>query len=98
MHIQFAGYDIESNSRIYNFDVVDPPRKAREFTVRAAQCITIMFMCTLLGSVSGLCCLLLQGRQVPARLARPEARQIQLAAPGAGQAAAAGAPLARARR
>ncbi len=33
MHIQFAGYDIESNSRIYNFDVVDPPRKAREFTV-----------------------------------------------------------------
>jgi hypothetical protein len=33
MHIQFAGYDIESNSRIYKFDVVDPPREAREFTV-----------------------------------------------------------------
>ena len=23
MHIQFAGYDIECNSRIYNFDVVE---------------------------------------------------------------------------
>jgi hypothetical protein len=33
MFIQFAGYDIEANSRIYNFDVVDPPREAREFTV-----------------------------------------------------------------
>ncbi len=33
MLIQFAGYDIEANSRIYNFDVVDPPREAREFTV-----------------------------------------------------------------
>jgi hypothetical protein len=33
MFIQFAGYDIEANSRIYNFDVIDPPRGAREFTV-----------------------------------------------------------------
>src|SRR5208283_4677673 len=33
MIIQFAGYDIEANSRIYNFDVMDPPREAREFTV-----------------------------------------------------------------
>jgi len=33
MFIQFAGYDIEANSRIYNFDVMDPPREAREFTV-----------------------------------------------------------------
>ena len=34
MFIQFAGYDIEGNSRIYNFDVMDPPRGAREFTVQ----------------------------------------------------------------
>jgi len=34
MFIQFAGYDIEDNSRIYNFDVMDPPREAREFTVQ----------------------------------------------------------------
>jgi len=33
MFIQFAGYDIKLNSRIYNFDVLDPPREAREFTV-----------------------------------------------------------------
>ena len=33
MYIQFAGYDNEANSRIYNFDVVDPPREARTFTV-----------------------------------------------------------------
>jgi hypothetical protein len=33
MLIQFAGYDIEANSRIYNFDVVDSPRESREFTV-----------------------------------------------------------------
>ena len=33
MFIQFAGYNIEANSRIYNFDVMDPPREAREFTV-----------------------------------------------------------------
>ena len=33
MFIQFAGYDIEANSRIYNFDVMDPPREKREFTV-----------------------------------------------------------------
>ena len=33
MFIQFAGYDIGANSRIYNFDVMDPPRGAREFTV-----------------------------------------------------------------
>jgi hypothetical protein len=34
MFIQFAGYDIQANSRIYNFDVLDPPREARKFTVR----------------------------------------------------------------
>ncbi len=34
MYIQFAGYDSEANSRIYNFDVVDPPREARTFTVK----------------------------------------------------------------
>ena len=33
MYIQFAGYDNAANSRIYNFDVVDPPREARTFTV-----------------------------------------------------------------
>ena len=33
MYIHFAGYDNEANSRIYNFDVVDPPREARTFTV-----------------------------------------------------------------
>lgn len=33
MFIQFAGYDIKANSRIYNFDVMDPPQEAREFTV-----------------------------------------------------------------
>jgi len=33
MFIQFAGHDIGVNSRIYNFDVMDPPREAREFTV-----------------------------------------------------------------
>ena len=34
MFIQFAGHDIGVNSRIYNFDVMDPPREAREFTVQ----------------------------------------------------------------
>jgi hypothetical protein len=34
MLIQFAGYDIKANSRIYNFGVVDPPRATRQFTVR----------------------------------------------------------------
>lgn len=33
MFIQFAGYDAGANSRIYNFNVVDPPREARKFTV-----------------------------------------------------------------
>jgi hypothetical protein len=33
MFMQFAGYDIAANSRIYDFDVMDPPREAREFTV-----------------------------------------------------------------
>jgi len=33
MFIQFAGYDVAANSRIYKFDVFDPPRKAREFSV-----------------------------------------------------------------
>jgi hypothetical protein len=33
MFIQFVGYDIAANSRIYNFDVFDPPRDAREFSV-----------------------------------------------------------------
>jgi len=31
--IQLAGYDIEADSRIYNFDVMDPPRETHEFTV-----------------------------------------------------------------
>ena len=34
MFTQFVGYDIEANSRIYNFDVMDLPREAREFTVQ----------------------------------------------------------------
>ena len=34
MFTQFVGYDIEANSRIYNFDVMDAPRKAPEFTVQ----------------------------------------------------------------
>ena len=33
MFIQFARYEIAANSRIYKFDVFDPPRKAREFSV-----------------------------------------------------------------
>ena len=33
MFIQFAGYDSKANCRIYNFDVVDPPREARRFNV-----------------------------------------------------------------
>ena len=41
MFIQFAGYDIEANSRIYNFDVMDLPRDAREFTVEDAREFTV---------------------------------------------------------
>jgi hypothetical protein len=33
MFIQFAGHNSAANCRIYNFDVVDPPREARAFTV-----------------------------------------------------------------
>jgi hypothetical protein len=33
MFIQFVGYHIEANSRIYNFNVVDTLREARTFTV-----------------------------------------------------------------
>lgn len=32
MYIQYVGFNIADNSRIYNFDVIDP-KKAREFTV-----------------------------------------------------------------
>jgi len=34
MYIQYAGFSIVSSSRIYNFDVIDPPAAAREFTVK----------------------------------------------------------------
>ncbi len=33
MLIQFAGYDVGAKSRIYKFNVMDPPRDAREFSV-----------------------------------------------------------------
>jgi ActR/RegA family two-component response regulator len=34
MYIQYAGFNIVSSFRIYNFDVIDPPAPAREFTVK----------------------------------------------------------------
>jgi hypothetical protein len=34
MYIQYAGFSIASSFRVYNFDVIDPPAPAREFTVR----------------------------------------------------------------
>jgi hypothetical protein len=33
MLIQFAGYESGTQSRIYNFDVMNPPEAARKFTV-----------------------------------------------------------------
>jgi hypothetical protein len=32
MYIRYVGFNIANNSRIYNFDVIDP-KEAREFTV-----------------------------------------------------------------
>jgi hypothetical protein len=32
MYIQYVGFNVAANSRIYNFDVIDP-KEAREFTV-----------------------------------------------------------------
>lgn len=34
MFIQYRGFDILVSSRIYSFQVIDPPRKTREFTVK----------------------------------------------------------------
>jgi ActR/RegA family two-component response regulator len=34
MYIQYAGFNIVSSFRVYNFDVIDPPAAAREFTVK----------------------------------------------------------------
>jgi hypothetical protein len=34
MYIQYAGFSIVSRSRVYNFDVIDPPAESREFTVK----------------------------------------------------------------
>lgn len=33
MYIQYAGFDLASDFRTYNFHVIDPPEEAREFTV-----------------------------------------------------------------
>ncbi len=33
MLIQFAGYENKTQSRIYNFDVMNPPQEPRKFTV-----------------------------------------------------------------
>lgn len=33
MYIQYVGFDVAANSRIYNFHVIDLPDRAREFTV-----------------------------------------------------------------
>lgn len=33
MHIQYAGFTLETDSRNYRFDVIDSPGEAREFTV-----------------------------------------------------------------
>lgn len=33
MYIQYAGFTLETNSRIYAFHVIRPPDEAREFTV-----------------------------------------------------------------
>lgn len=33
MYIQYAGFDVKDNSRVYNFDVVEPGAE-REFTVQ----------------------------------------------------------------
>jgi hypothetical protein len=34
MYIQYAGFSIVPSFRVYNFDVLDPPAVAREFTVK----------------------------------------------------------------
>ena len=33
MYIQYAGFNLETNSRTYTFHVIDPPEETREFTV-----------------------------------------------------------------
>lgn len=33
MYIQYSGFDLASNLRTYNFQVIDPPEATREFTV-----------------------------------------------------------------
>jgi hypothetical protein len=33
MYIQYAGFNLETHSRTYNFLVLDPPETTREFTV-----------------------------------------------------------------
>jgi hypothetical protein len=33
MYIQYAGFTLETDSRIYAFHVIHPPQEAREFTV-----------------------------------------------------------------
>jgi hypothetical protein len=37
MFIQYRGHDNATNSRVYTFCVIDPPREAREFTVRVGS-------------------------------------------------------------
>jgi hypothetical protein len=54
MFIQFAGYNVEDNSRIYNFDVVDPPRETREFTVEI-ESKTSRWGCLQLQDGPGIC-------------------------------------------
>lgn len=34
MYIQYAGFNIITSYRVYNFDVIDSPREMREFTVK----------------------------------------------------------------
>jgi hypothetical protein len=34
MYIQYIGFNLAANSRIYNFDVIDKAAEAREFTVK----------------------------------------------------------------
>ena len=34
MYIQYAGFNVAAGARIYNFDVIDAPQEAREFTVK----------------------------------------------------------------
>lgn len=34
MYIQYAGFKVSQNSRIYNFEVIDPTQERRQFTVK----------------------------------------------------------------